>query len=285
MEDKDLTYSDVQLIVDDLKKVRDSLRREISTSQYEASRLRDEVKAFIEESAKHKNIMKELEVKVLNKRSELASIDDLIDKERKIVEEGKNEMDILRQNFTNEQAVWNQEKSGAMSVIEARTKELNRLQVDTLNRKADVDEMEKQVNVQLEEISSRRIKIQEAEIKVQQKDEESSRTLEAANLSRVSSEKILEEAKAEKKMYQDLKVKINSERNSLAEREQAVKDGYQENERNKEEMRERSREILISESKLRDLKLRTTKEIEAAKVESEQKKRLLGEVQEIKTIA
>ena len=269
---------DLDLKIKDMQSLKSSLKREIDQNQLEALNLREELKALQNKIVTVSNEVKVSESTLIKRREEISTIDSLLDKERKLLEAEKRDIISMREGVSGENAVFQQEKKGAMEAIEENRRRLNRLEVSIMNQKADLENAEKQLNGQIQEISSRRIAVQELEIKAQAKMTEAEQARVEANKLKHESEKFMNDAKAELVAYQDRLKQVVEREKYFAEKDSHIKTCYNDIDVKKKEQKETENDLIIEQSKVRDVRNRLYKEIEVAKIEERKKAELKKEI-------
>lgn len=278
---EEVSYLDLDKKIADMQAVKKSLAREINQNQLDALNLRDELKAFQTKVDEQKTEIKKLDAILLNRKQEISTIDNLLDKERKIIDAEKRDLISLRESVSGEQAVWSQEKTAALAAIDERIKKIARQEVSAMNRLAEIEAKEKMIAGELEEISRRRINVNEAELKANAVLSDAQQVkLEAEKLSTFE-KRALEEAEAKSKAYDALMENLRSREAIAADKESNMKVAYNDIELRKKDLDERERDIVIAESKLREMRVKTIREIEHAKIEADRKKAIKNEAENV----
>lgn len=265
--------------IKDMQKINSSLQREINQNQLAALQLREALKAYQEKELTSQTKLKEIEATILTRRNELSSIDNLLDKERKIIEAEKRDLMALREGVGTEQSVWNAEKNASIEAIKADQGRLARQEVSLMNRSHDLDMREKDIAGQLEELSTRRIKISEMESKTQAALSEAQNSKEEAEKFLVKAKRELEEATAKSSSYDSLNESIKEKEKSFDEKNSHIKTCYNDLEVRKNELDEQERDLTIEKDKLRELRTRLSKEIEAARIDAQRKQKMKDELE------
>lgn len=269
---------DLTIKIEELTKVRDSLKREIDQNFFEASGLRENIKALSEKIAIERAELIKSHKEVESKRIELGSIDQLIDKENKLMESEKRDVESAKSRLASELAIFHKEKSGALEAIDDQRKKLNRLEVALLNREKDLKDAERNIEGQIGELAQRRLAIQEKELSLQAKDTEVSKKIKESELKLSLAEKYRDEAQAEKVRYTELSSATKKREAEFAEKDAQIRTCYGDIDIRKNRLDDRERDIVINEGKLSALRVKVSKEIEVARISATKKDELTKEL-------
>ena len=266
----EISYIELDKKINDMKVVRLSLTREIDQNSLVAIDLREALKAMDNKKVDLENKIKELEVSILNRRAELSSIDNLLDKERKMMDAEKRDLDIKRETLYGEQTIFAKEKAGALEAIEDTRKKLSKEQVSSMNRDFDMKAQEKDIAGQILELGRRRVMIQESEVKASAIIKESEVARLEVDKLKTQAQRVLDDAKAEEVRYNAMVADVSEKEKDFIERESRIKTCYNEIDVRKKELDEQERDLVIEMNKLKILKQSFLKEVERSRIEGKE---------------
>ena len=277
---EDISYMDMQEKVNDMKKIRDSLFREINSKQIQAQEYRDTISAYEKKMEEAKKNVGTVEALILKRTEELASLDSKNTQEMRTIEAHRRDLVTLREAVNAEQIVLAGEKKAAYEAIEEDRRKLAR-QEHTLNtREGDLKNREREVAAQLDELSKRNSKADEMLLKAQSRDEETRKMNEEVALKLKQTEKALDEANA-KKVHNDSLSRLTDEKlTDIKGRESSLKVAYQEIEVKKREISDKQRDLTIEEHRVREFREKVRNELKYSELNKAKKTELQAELGE-----
>ena len=276
---EEVSLLDLDQRIKELKSLNVSLRREIDQNQLEAINLRESLKALFDKELIKKDEIKVLEATILTRRNEISSIDTLIDKERRIIEHEKRDLIAKREGIEGEMLVFRKEKQGALEGIEDTRKKLVREQVDNSNLTQELRDREKEIKGQLDELSARRVKMQELEVKNQAKASELDKQRDEIEVIKRLTEKALDEANAKSIYFDSLSAETREKLRGIDEREATVKVAMNDIEARQQAIKSDERDIIIEKDKLRSIRTGLLKEAEMARIDQTKKDKIKKEIE------
>lgn len=264
--------------VKDLNSRKKSLRREIDENYVMASRLRDQIKALSETYEEKKVLVSKVNVELINKNSEISDLDSKINSERRILEIERRELDSIKKDLESRQSLFEEEKRGQLAIFAQREEKVAKDEIENDKKKKELDEREKQAIGELAELSSRRLKVNESESRLGQKESEIEKLRKEAEIFINQSKNEADELKSQKLFYQDESKKAKLLQDEAAKTQENLTLALELNDVKKRELDERERDVLLVENKVRDIKSRLVRDIELAKLPKEQKDKLSNEL-------
>lgn len=275
---KDESFAELYEKISQMQKIKASLKREIDQNQLESIDLRESIKALSDKKTQAQNELNKTESLIIKRREEISSIDTLLDKERKLIDAEKREIASQKEGLDGEMSVFRSEKQAALEAVEEQRKKLNRIEVSLLNQKTDLDSKERQITGELEEVSMRRNKALELEVKINQRNKESEEIKKEAEAILRRAEKELDDAKAKLVAYEAMSADIKTREKSFADKDAYIKTCYNDLEVRKSELDERERDITIKGGRIKANEERLRRELERAKIEQSRKDVILKDI-------
>lgn len=276
---EDMSIMDLNMVLKDMATRKSSLKREIDQNELTAISLREELKALEDKRGIISNKVKEADLMLIKRREEISNIDALLDKERVKLENENKDFAQKIQAFRNEQMVWESEKKAALDSINEIRAKIAREDVSSMNLKFDLENKHKDVDGQIEELGRRRIKISNDEVKISNLRVEADKLLDEAKKKLYEAAKVEDEAKAKIVAYDELLSKVTQAEKEIKEKEQHLKVVAQENDAKENELKDREREVILEEGKLKELSKKLLREVQIAKVSKEVKDEIIKEIQ------
>lgn len=275
---EEFSVMDFQHKIEDMKKQKASLKREIDENSLLAIRLREELRAFGSKSDDLKTEIRKLETLIIERQNELGELKNRIEKELGILAIERKTLDDRRIGLDAEKLELDRDKEYQKKRIEESNAKIVRLERDAMQKEVDALNKEKEAEGTLNAVEEDRLKLREAEVRVRQKEAD-------AEKNRADSEKILSDARRLREEAEAEKIGYTMKFEDLRKREEEVERVKATNrsevdalEATRKELEDRERDVLLDENKNREIQMKLIREVENAKIEQSMKKKLQEEL-------
>ena len=268
---EDVSFVELNKKLEDMKKIKLSLAREINQNQLDAQTLRDTITAYNSKIEELKKQIAQYDSLVMKRHEEVAQLDSKNTQEMRLIEAHRSDLVTLRDSVNNEQTLWQSEKQAHLESMKDERNKLARLEISLNTRDADLKVAEKQVSGQLEDLGRRKVQVENMEIKWQAKDTQAGKTVEEADTKLRQAEKVLDDAKATQVRYESLLEETKSKQDEFTNKDAHIRTAQEEIEVKRKELSDRERDLIIEEDRLRAIKAKLRNEIKYAALTREKK--------------
>ena len=268
---EDVSYVELNKKIDDMKKIRESLFREINQNQLNAQNLRDTITAYNQKIEDLKKQIGQYDTLVMKRHEEVAQLDSKNTEEMRLIEAHKRDLITLRETVNNEQTLFQKEKVAILESIDNERKKNARREMELNTREQNLKDGERQVSGQLKDTSQRKIDVEAREKNVSKVQDEAEKARGGAELTFKQAEKALDEANAMKSRYESLSSETKAKEQGFVEDEARIRTAHNELEARKLELDNKFRDLTIEEDRVRKIKDKLRKEIHYSMVTKEKK--------------
>lgn len=268
---EDVSYVELNKKIDDMKKIRESLFREINQNQLNAQNLRDTITAYNQKIEDLKKQIGQYDTLVMKRHEEVAQLDSKNTEEMRLIEAHKRDLITLRETVNNEQTLFQKEKVAILESIDNERKKNARREMELNTREQNLKDGERQVSGQLKDTSQRKIDVEAREKNVSKVQDEAEKARGGAELTFKQAEKALDEANAMKSRYESLSSETKAKEQGFVEDEARIRTAHNELEARKLELDNKFRDLTIEEDRVRQIKDKLRKEIHYSMVTKEKK--------------
>ena len=268
---EEVSFVELNKKIDDMKKIRESLFREINQNQLNAQTLRDTITAYNQKIEDLKKQIGQYDTLVMKRHEEVAQLDSKNTEEMRLIEAHKRDLITLRETVNNEQTLFQKEKVAILESIDNERKKNARREMELNTREQNLKDAERQVSGQLKDTSQRKIDVEAREKNVSKIQDEAEKARGTAELTLKQAEKALDEANAMKSRYESLTAEVKLKEQGFKEQESHVTTAHNELEARKLELDSKFRDLTIEEDRVRQIKEKLRKEIHYSMVTKEKK--------------
>lgn len=271
IEHEEVSYLDVQKKIDDMKKIKESLMREINGKQIEAMNLRDTNTALLNKQEELRKQIASLDQLVVKRQTEAGSLENTVLEEMRKIEAHKRDLMTLRDSVNNEQILWVKDKASQLESLNEDRRKVARSEMTLNTREGDLKNREREVAGLLKDVNQRILVVAANEQKTAGMQEEALKKYQEAEKRVRESEHIKDEVAAEKVRYEALIAENKTKLEAFGEKEAHIKVCYDEIEIKNAEIKDRLRDVVLEEDRLRNIKVKLHKEIQYAALTREKK--------------
>lgn len=275
---EEVSVIDMKLKIDDMKKLKASLLRELNQHYLDCQNYRDTTDALAKKMQEIKADLASTDKLVVERRDEVNNLESKIREDSRIIEAEKRDLVALRSSVSAEQEVFHKEKQASLEMIENETKNLTRLEISLKNRDSELKNREKEVAGELEEVNKRKAVTEASERNLSSKQSEIEKMDKDSKEALRSSEKALDEANGLKSKYESLLSDIKLKESELSEKESSIKMSQNEVDAKKKELSSRERDVVIEEDRLRNIKDKLRQEIKYSAINKDKKAEINSEL-------
>ena len=279
---EDVSFVELNKKLEDMKRIKVSLAREINQSQLDAQNLRDTITAYNQKIEDLKKQIAQYDGLVMKRHEEVATLDSKNTEEMRLIEAHKRDLVTLRESVNNEQALFQKEKVAILESIDVERRKNARREMELNTRDQNLKDGERQVSGQLTDINRRKIDVEAREKNVTKIQDEAEKARGEAEVKLKSAEKAFDEGNAMKSRYEALSLETREKAQGFEEEDARIRSAYNEIEVRKREIDDKFRDLTIEEDRIRQIKDKLRKEIHYSMVTREKKDEInkeLGEEQ------
>ena len=263
----DVSIIDIDEVIKDRQKIKESLAREINGKQIEAGNLRDTVAALTDKVASLRAEITKFDQIVIKRRQEDAGISSKYAEEIKRIECDRRDLIALREVVGREQLLWNQEKKAQTEALNDERSKFGRHKLDLEARETTLSHREKEAAAILKEANDKLVSAESDTQKALSDRLLAKNELQEVDKKLREAEKSKDEAEALKVRYETLSSELKSKLEAIELEKVHIKTCMDEIELKRGEIKDRARDVVIDEDRVRNAKSKLKKEVEYAQIE------------------
>ena len=274
----EVSIIDIDEVIKDRQKIKESLGREINGKQIEASNLRDTVAALTDKVSSLRGEIAKYDQIVLKRREEDSGLSSKYAEEIKRIECDRRDLIALREVVGREQLLWNQEKKAQTEALNEERAKFARHKLDLEARETTLRHRETEAMAVLKEANEKLVSAESDTQKAISDRLSAKNELQEVDKRLREAEKSKDEAEAVKVRYETLSSELKSKLEAIGLEKVHIKTCMDEIELKRTEIKDRERDVVIEEDRVRNAKSKLKKEVEYAQIEKDKREAIKKEL-------
>ena len=275
----EVSIIDIDEVIKDRVKIKESLAREINGKQIEASNLRDTVAALTDKVSSLRAEITKFDQIVLKRREEDAGLSSKYADEIKRIECDRRDLIALKEVVGGEQLLWTQEKKAQTEALNDERSKFARFKMDLESREVTLKNSENQASAILRDCNEKLLVAESDKQKAMAERIQAKNELQDAQNRLREADKAKDEAEAARVRYETLEKEHKAKLLAFDQKESHIKTCMDEIELKQLNLKDRERDVVIDEDRIKNLKSKLRKELEYAAISKDKKEAIKKELE------